>query len=317
MDIIQKLLTINPYSRPGEKQGKIEKVVVHYVGNANTSAIANRNYFNNLAQTHITYASSQYIIGLQGEKIQCIPENEVAYHAGSYSMNRKSIGIEVCHPDNGGKFNAATYASLVELCADILKRYGLTTDALIRHYDVTGKCCPKYYVENPGAWEQFKIDVQNKICGSAVSAQEPSQNAQSATTAYQNGSTIENIYADSTLKTKIGSLGRYESCDCIGRANGMTIVRYSITGTNNYKIGFAKYNGKTSGPAEINLPYHNGSTPETVFADSNLTKKIGSLDRYENCQCLGKFNNVYMVKYKINGTENYKIGFVGYNGGIK
>lgn len=317
MEIIQKLLTINPYSRPGEKQGKIENIVVHYVGNPNTSATANRNYFNNLANTHITYASSQYIVGLNGEIIQCIPEDEVAFHAGSYSMNRKSIGIETCHPDNSGKFNAATYASLVELCADILKRYGLTTAALIRHYDVTGKDCPRYYVQNPSAWEQFKVDVANKLNGESVPAAQPSQKEQSNVTTYQNGSTIENIYAESTLKTKIGSLGRYESCDCIGRANGMTIVRYNITGTNNYKVGFAKYNGKTNGPVEINLSYHNGSTPENVFADLNLTKKIGSLDCYESCQCLGKFNGKYIVKYKINGTENYKVGFVGYNGGIK
>lgn len=317
MNIIDKLLNISKYCRTGEKQGAITKVVIHWVGNANSSAIANRNYFNNLANTHITTASAHYIIGLNGEIIRCIPEDEVAFHAGSYSMNRKSIGIENCHPDWNGKFNAATYASLVELCADILKRYGLTTAALIRHYDVTGKNCPKYYVDNPSAWEQFKIDVKNKMCGSAIPAQEPSQNAQSATTAYQNGSTIENIYAESTLKTKIGSLGKYESCDCLGHANGMTIVRYNITGTNNYKVGFAKYNGKTNGPIEVNLPYHNGSTPETVFADLNLTKKIGSLDKYESCQCLGKFNGKYIVKYKINGTENYKVGFVRYSGGVK
>lgn len=99
MNIEDRLLVINPYSRSGEKQGKIQKIIVHWVGNANTSAIANRNYFNNLATTHTTSASSHYIIGLNGEIIRCIPENEVAFHSGSYSMNRKSIGIEDCHPD--------------------------------------------------------------------------------------------------------------------------------------------------------------------------------------------------------------------------
>lgn len=99
MNIEDRLLVINPYCRSGEKQGKIQKIIVHWVGNANTSAIANRNYFNNLATTHTTIASSHYIIGLNGEIIRCIPENEVAFHSGSYSMNRKSIGIEDCHPD--------------------------------------------------------------------------------------------------------------------------------------------------------------------------------------------------------------------------
>ena len=100
MNIIYDFLNINPYSRSAEQQRKIEKIVIHYVGNPATSAKANRNYFNNLAKTHETYASSHYIIGLNGEIIQCIPEKEVAFHAGSWSMNRKSIGIENCHPDN-------------------------------------------------------------------------------------------------------------------------------------------------------------------------------------------------------------------------
>ena len=115
MEIQEKLLTINPYSRSGESQNRIENIVVHYVGNAGSSAIANRNYFENLQNTHKTYASSHYVIGLDGEIIRCIPEDEVAFHAGSYSMNRKSIGIEDCHPDWDGKFNENTYNSLVEL----------------------------------------------------------------------------------------------------------------------------------------------------------------------------------------------------------
>ena len=61
-------------------------------------------------------------------------------------MNRKSIGIEDCHPDWDGKFNDATYNSLVELCADICRRYNLSVNNIIRHYDVTGKECPRYYV---------------------------------------------------------------------------------------------------------------------------------------------------------------------------
>jgi len=31
---------------------------------------------------------------------------------------------------------------------------------VIRHYDITGKICPKYFVENEDAWKQFKSDVK-------------------------------------------------------------------------------------------------------------------------------------------------------------
>lgn len=161
MEIQQNLLTKNPYSRPGTKIGTIKKIVIHWVGNAASTAIANRNYFESLKDKK-KYASSHYIIGLEGEVILCVPEEEVAYHANS--ANSYSIGIENCHPDWNGKFNAKTYASLVELCADICKRYGLEPNtALIRHYDVTKKDCPHYYVKNTKAWLQLKEDVKKAM----------------------------------------------------------------------------------------------------------------------------------------------------------
>lgn len=72
-----------------------------------------------------------------------------------------------------------------------------------------------------------------------------------------------------------------------------------------------------SGDFEVAKVYKNGSTIEKVFADTNLTKEIGSLDKYEQCECLGIQNNRYIVKYKVNKTNNYKVGFVKYSGGVK
>lgn len=63
--------------------------------------------------------------------------------------------------------------------------------------------------------------------------------------------------------------------------------------------------------------YRNGSTVESVFADTNLTNKIGSLNKWEECECLDIVNGRYLVKYKVDGTLNYKCGFVAYNGGVK
>lgn len=68
---------------------------------------------------------------------------------------------------------------------------------------------------------------------------------------------------------------------------------------------------------EMAKTYKNGSTKETVYADSNLSIKIGSLNVREQCECLGIVNGRYIVKYKIDGSNNYKVGFVKYNGGIK
>lgn len=240
MEIINKLLTINKYSRNGEKQNKIEYIVVHYVGNANTSATANRNYFNNLAKTHSTSASSHYIIGLNGEIIRCIPDDEVAFHSGSYSMNRKSIGIEDCHPDWNGKFTDDTYNALVELCADLCKKYGISINNVIRHYDVTGKNCPKYYVEHQDEWNKLKQDIYNKINGTPVEVPTEEQGSEEKPMyKFKNGKSVEPIFADCNHTVRIGSLNKWEVCECFGIFNGAPMVRYQVGNTGNYKIGFA------------------------------------------------------------------------------
>jgi len=84
----------------------------------------------------------------------------------SYATNERNVdtlSIECCHPDETGKLKKATYNSLVDLTAWLCSRFILSTDDIIRHYDVTGKNCPKYFVENPEKWEQFKEDVHKKM----------------------------------------------------------------------------------------------------------------------------------------------------------
>ena len=120
-----------------------------------------RNYFENLATTQDNKVSSHFVIGLEGEVVQCIPTSEISY--ATNSRNVDTISIECCHPDETGQFNTATYDSAVKLTAWLCTRFGLTSDQVIRHYDVTGKDCPKYYVENPDAWIQMKSDIAAQI----------------------------------------------------------------------------------------------------------------------------------------------------------
>lgn len=156
-----QLLSVNEYSRPGLTLEKVEGIVVHYTANPGTSAIANRDYFQSLAQSHSTHASCHFIIGLDGEIIQCIPCNEIAY--ASNERNYDTISIECCIDDESGKFNDATYESLVHLTSWLMGRYSLNSETVIRHYDVTGKACPKYYVEHEKEWDKFKKDLLEYI----------------------------------------------------------------------------------------------------------------------------------------------------------
>ena len=157
-----QLLTPNEYSRPQIPLKKVRGIVVHYTGNPGSSAQSNRNYFERLKEGEEgTYASSHFIIGLEGEIIQCIPSGEIAYT--SNDRNGDTLSIECCHPDESGEFTAATYRSLVELTAWLCRQFEVPVQEVIRHYDVTGKICPKYFVEQEEAWEQFKTDVQDQI----------------------------------------------------------------------------------------------------------------------------------------------------------
>ena len=159
----QDFLTVNPWSRPGTPLEKIDGVVIHYVGNPNTTAQANRNYFESLSSGEEgTYPSSHFIVGLEGEVLQCIPLTEIAY--ASNIRNADTVAIEVCHPDETGAFSDASYRRTVELTAWLCREFGLDPmEDVIRHYDVTGKICPRYYVDHPEAWESFLADVASAV----------------------------------------------------------------------------------------------------------------------------------------------------------
>ena len=155
------LLSVNEYSRPGIALAQVRGIVIHYTANPGSSAKANRDYFEGLKDAQTTKASSHFIIGLDGEIIQCIPSTEISY--ASNDRNKDTLSIECCHPDETGQFNASTYQSMVDLTGWLCQRFGLTSQDVIRHYDVTGKLCPKYFVEHEDAWEQFRADVDAKI----------------------------------------------------------------------------------------------------------------------------------------------------------
>ncbi len=161
-EIIVDLLPVNPYSRPGTALTEVNAIVIHYVGNPGTTAAQNRSYFENLMETKEAEASSHFIVGLDGEIIQCVPLNEYAY--ASNKRNADTISIESCHPDDTGKYNDVTYDSMVALAAYLCVIYDLDPmEDIIRHYDVTGKECPRYFVDNEDEWDRFKQQVEAYI----------------------------------------------------------------------------------------------------------------------------------------------------------
>jgi len=160
-EIEEYFLTPNPYSRPGEALEEVNHIFVHYTANPGTSAAQNRSYFENLGITGETSASAHFVIGYEGEIVQCIPLEEIGYAVKQ--RNYDSVSIECCYLSADGKFTEATYESLLRLCGWLLKEYKLTPGEVLRHYDEGGKKCPLYYVENEDEWEDFLEDLEQFI----------------------------------------------------------------------------------------------------------------------------------------------------------
>lgn len=163
-DIKVNLLTINVNSRPGIALKNVKGIVIHYTANPGTDAMANRNYFESRkdeADESQNKVSSHFIIGLDGSIVQCIPLNEISY--ASNDKNFDTVSIECCHPDKSGKFSDKTYRALINLSAWLCAKYNIRKNDVIRHYDVTGKLCPVYYVRHEDKWNKLKDDIWSYI----------------------------------------------------------------------------------------------------------------------------------------------------------
>lgn len=155
----EDFLTISDYTRPGEPLTEVKNIFVHYTANPGTSAAQNRSYFEQLKDNHERSASAHFIIGYNGEIIQCVPLDEIAYAV--QTRNEDSISIECCYKADNGQFTQETYDSLIRLLKWLTDAYDLEPDDILRHYDCGGKKCPIYYTEHEDAWEQLKNDVKN------------------------------------------------------------------------------------------------------------------------------------------------------------
>ena len=155
----EDFLTVNEYSRPGDPLPEVKNIFVHYTANPGTSAAQNRSYFEQLKDNHERSASAHLIIGYNGEILQCVPLDEIAYAV--QTRNEDSISIECCYKAENGQFTQETYDSLIKLLKWLTDAYDLEPDDILRHYDCGGKKCPIYYTEHEDAWNQVKEDVKN------------------------------------------------------------------------------------------------------------------------------------------------------------
>ena len=168
--ITQKLLT-SKRNRPGTKCNVRKGIVIHYTGNTSrgATALANRNYFNNTN----TYASTHFLVD-DKQIIQAIPLNEVAWSVGAKSYtsigkklfhnglqpNYTTVSIEMCV--NGDSTYNEVVENTVWLVVYLLKQFNLTINDIYRHYDITGKSCPLFYLKQSD-WNNFLSKVKDAL----------------------------------------------------------------------------------------------------------------------------------------------------------
>lgn len=147
--------------RPGHSLNA-STITIHNTANPSSTARNERNWLTNPSNSA---TASYHIVIDSAEAIECIPLNEVAWHAGDGSGegsgNRTSIGIEICESGN----YSGTLDNAAALVASMLEARGWGTDRLRRHYDWSGKNCPRLMNSggNWSGWTRFVASVQAKM----------------------------------------------------------------------------------------------------------------------------------------------------------
>ena len=188
MRVTEKLLSVNPYSRPGRALAAVKGVILHWTGAPMQRAVNTWGWFERGCPKEKHYSSAHYIIDLDGAALHAVPDHEIAYHCGSSlpdpasgriytdwarerfgsyaadpersSPNCCALGIELCVTDSAGHFTPETLGAAIALSAKLLGERGLGIECLGTHRMAVGwKDCPRLWTARPELFEEFRAAV--------------------------------------------------------------------------------------------------------------------------------------------------------------
>lgn len=139
------------------KYNSVDTIVLHYTSNKGDTAINNGNYFARVT----TKTSAHYFIDREGVIVKSVNRNRIAWHAGNWKMNTRSIGIELC--DIVDKPISAKQKKALKWLIKSIKKQCPNVNDIIRHYDVTGKQCPLYYVQHEDEWKKLRTELMKEV----------------------------------------------------------------------------------------------------------------------------------------------------------
>ena len=238
MEIVKMLVPESKYSIKCPHSMNPEFIIIHNTAN-DASAMAEISYMiGNNKKVSFHCAIDNYRI------VQGVPFDRNTWNAtdgGNGTGNRKGIALEICYSKSGGERFEEAQKLAAEYTAYLLKKYNWGIDKVKKHEDFyPAKGCPHRTLSE--GWQNFLNLVQSYMIDRPIDNNIESGSDEPVRT-YQNGSTSDNVYADTDCTKKIGSLNPREKCDCFGIFKDRAMVRYVVSGSSNYKIGFCKWLG--------------------------------------------------------------------------
>ena len=238
MEIVKMLVPESKYSIKCPHSMNPEFIIIHNTAN-DASAMAEISYMiGNNKKVSFHCAIDNYRI------VQGVPFDRNTWNAtdgGNGTGNRKGIALEICYSKSGGERFEEAQKLAAEYTAYLLKKYNWGINKVKKHEDFyPAKGCPHRTLSE--GWQNFLNLVKSYMIDRPIDNNIESGSDEPVRT-YQNGSTSENVYADTDCTKKIGSLNPREKCDCFGIFKDRAMVRYVVSGSSNYKIGFCKWIG--------------------------------------------------------------------------
>ena len=144
------------FTEGNRKFSEIDTLVIHYTGNDGDTAANNGNYFkNNVVETSAHYFVDDTTV------VRSVADKNIAWHAGDWDINCRSIGIEIAGSTK--ECTGRTLENVIALTKELMKKYNISKERVIRHYDANGKLCPAFWCGSQQKDRLFREQFWNKL----------------------------------------------------------------------------------------------------------------------------------------------------------
>ena len=144
------------FTESNRKSSEIDTLVIHYTGNNGDTAENNGNYFkNNVVETSAHYFVDDTTV------VRSVADKNIAWHAGDWDINCRSIGIEIAGSTT--ECTGKTLENVILLTQRLMKKYNISKERVIRHYDANGKLCPAFWCGSQQKDRLFREQFWNKL----------------------------------------------------------------------------------------------------------------------------------------------------------